>query len=181
MKIWDNLYEVDSQLFRSINKYFDHPLLQRYFRIITHLGGATFTIAGVVLLMLFTRQEVQMTAIAAAISLAVSHLPVAIMKKIYPRRRPYFVLENTNVLDNPLKDHSFPSGHTTAIFSVTVPFILLSPLLCSALLFIGVSVGLSRIFLGLHYPSDVLVGMMLGSTTGLCSFLAIQQFVPHVL
>ncbi|PJH69213.1 phosphatase PAP2 family protein, partial [Salmonella enterica subsp. enterica serovar Typhimurium] len=70
------------------------------------------------------------------------------------------------VMKNPLQDHSFPSGHTTAIFSVIIPFILLDWMLMFLLLPIGIIVGVSRIYLGLHFPSDVLGGSLLGSFAG---------------
>lgn len=100
-------------------------------------------------------------------SLAVSHIPVAIAKKTYPRLRPYLALPDTHTFRNPLKDHSFPSGHTTAIFSVTVPFMILFPLLILMLLPVALTVALSRIYLGLHYPTDVVAGGVIGTLTAL--------------
>jgi len=176
----DNFYAVDCQLFRNINRYFDHKGLNIILQTITHTGGAVFTIAVTLLLMLFTNDVLQFTAIASALSLATSHLPVAIIKKLYPRRRPYIVLDQINVTANPLKDHSFPSGHTTAIFSVIIPFVLYYPFLAIILIPIASIVGLSRIYLGLHYPSDVIAGSILGSAIGVFSFMLIQYIFPHV-
>jgi undecaprenyl-diphosphatase len=69
-----------------------------------------------------------------------------------------------------LKDHSFPSGHTTAVFSVIVPFLLQTPSLAAVLIPLGLSVGISRIYLGLHYPSDVIAGGILGGSFGSLCF-----------
>ena len=180
MRLINNMYQLDCRLFRQVNRYFNHQNLNRFLRIITHFGGARFTIFTTILLIMITSGSVQFIVISSAISLAVSHIPVAIAKKFFPRKRPYVVLEQINVLADPLKDHSFPSGHTTAIFSIIVPFIVLNPLLATILLPIGMVVGISRIFLGLHYPSDVLIGMLLGSSTGLVSILLIQSLFPYV-
>lgn len=177
MRITDSLYMVDCLLFRNINKHYPHKLLNAFFKTITHLGGATSTIAVTLLFTFFSSSALQVTAIASAIALAVSHMPVAVIKKLYPRSRPYLALDEIHVLANPLKDHSFPSGHTTAIFSVVLPVILYSPLTAGFLLPVALLVGISRIFLGLHYPSDVLAGIILGSSVGLCSFLLMHQFV----
>ena len=99
---------------------------------------------------------------------------------MYPRRRPYLVLDEIYVTDRPLKDHSFPSGHTTAIFSVVTPFALYDPMFAVILLPLAIFVGISRTYLGLHYPSDVIVGMLLGSTTGLFAIKIVEELLIGV-
>ncbi|QGQ47607.1 phosphatase PAP2 family protein [Metabacillus sediminilitoris] len=176
-KLITNMYDFECRLFRSVNRHFDHKFLNFYFRNITHLGGALATILVSVLLISFTRGLVQATSIASAASLLVSHLPVAIVKKLYPRKRPYIALLETKVAANPLQDHSFPSGHTTAVFSVIIPFIIFMPQLAVVLIPLALSVGLSRMYLGLHYPSDVLAGCLLGTTTGFLSYTLLSEIV----
>lgn len=173
--MFKQFYTLECQLFRNVNRYFEWKRLNTFFRTFTHCGGARFTISVVLFIFLIGSQTVQFTAIAAAISLAASHLPVAILKKMYPRRRPYLVLDKIKVTESPLVDHSFPSGHTTAIFSILVPFIIIKPVLGFVLIPLGLLVGVSRIYLGLHYPSDVLAGMLLGSSAGLLSFLLVKH------
>lgn len=120
-------------------------------------------------LLLFGSGSVRTAGMASALALLVSHLQVMLIKKLYPRKRPYLTLKETQVLQNPLKDHSFPSGHTTAVFSVITPLMIFFPILALLLIPVGVSVGLSRIYLGLHYPSDVLAGTALGISVGTLS------------
>ena len=107
-------YHFECRLFQKVNQHFDKKMLNIFFRTITHLGGAVLTIAAAILLMLFSPDEAKMVSFASALSLAVSHLPVQITKKLFPRKRPYLTLDQTRYPVNPLKDHSFPSGHTTA-------------------------------------------------------------------
>jgi undecaprenyl-diphosphatase len=179
VRLIKHLYALDCHVFRNVNLHFDQKGLNIFFRTLTHAGGAAFTIAVTLIMMLFTSSSFQMTAIASAISLTISHIIVAMLKRVYPRRRPYLVLDQIKVLDNPLKDHSFPSGHTTAIFSIIVPFILLYPALTPLLLPVGIMVAFSRIYLGVHFPSDVIAGCLLGSSTGMISFLVVKSIFPY--
>lgn len=89
-KMLKQFNEVDQKLFRNINQLFDRKYLNVFFRNITHCGGATFTITSMLLLLIFAPSPTRFVALASAISLAVSHIPVAILKKLYPRKRPYF-------------------------------------------------------------------------------------------
>ena len=69
-------------------------------------------------------------------------------------------------------DKSFPSGHTTAAFGACVPVFLLGKknISWTALLF-GVLMGLARIYLCVHYPSDVLAGFLVGTLAGCCAVI----------
>ncbi|MFB6468340.1 phosphatase PAP2 family protein [Cytobacillus sp. Hz8] len=167
MRLLQNYYQFEQKIFKKVNRHFDKKHMNLFFRILTRMGGATFAIGIVLLLFIFCKQPVKSIALCSALSLAVSHLPVQILKKLYPRKRPYLILEDTKFHSNPLKDHSFPSGHTTAAFSVMIPFILFMPSLGYLLIPLGVLIGVSRMYLGLHYPSDVLAGAVLGSGSGI--------------
>ncbi|MFB9756968.1 phosphatase PAP2 family protein [Ectobacillus funiculus] len=171
------LYEIECCIFKGINRYFERKVLNIYFRTITHAGGARCTILSVLLLILLSKGTIHKTAIVSMASLAISHIPVQIFKKLYPRKRPYMMIVGTKHHLNPLQDHSFPSGHTTAIFSVVIPFIVDVPASVFLLLPLALSVGVSRIYLGLHYPSDVLAGMFLGTLTGILTYFQIIQLL----
>ncbi|OBZ11612.1 phosphoesterase [Bacillus sp. FJAT-27264] len=157
------LHLWERRLFQWINGRMHNRFLNFWLYHLTHLGGATIAIGANLLIWAFFPQPWRTTALQALASLAVSHVPVAIAKKLYPRRRPYLALPGTRTFRNPLKDHSFPSGHTTAIFAWLVPYMAAFPALTSVLLPMGCIVGFSRMYLGLHYPSDVLAGAVIGT------------------
>ena len=100
--------------------------------------------------MVLSSGDTRKVAISSALSLSLSHIPVQIVKKMFPRKRPYLILEKTNFHENPLQDHSFPSGHTTAIFSVIIPFIIFIPIIAFS---INSFRGFCRIIKNLFRPS----------------------------
>jgi undecaprenyl-diphosphatase len=152
----------ERKLFRLVNKHKGDPVLDRLLGTVTHFGGAWTTIVTpLVLALLFPHwAHVCYQSMAA---LAASHVPVTLLKRIYPKLRPYQALPDTLTVKDPLTDHSFPSGHTTAVFSVILPFVHAMPSLGLILLPLALLTAYSRMYLGLHYPSDVAAGALLGT------------------
>ncbi len=64
------------------------------------------------------------------------------------------------------KDYSFPSGHTAAAFSVAAIFALNFPAVMYNLAGLAALVGVSRMYMGQHYPTDVAIGALLGAGSG---------------
>ncbi|MBD2867697.1 phosphatase PAP2 family protein [Paenibacillus arenilitoris] len=146
-----------------------HRLLGRWFSTITHMGGATFTLATALLYALLAPAPWNVTGWQCLTAVIISHIPVFIVKRKFKRLRPYQALPEVHTCPKPLVDSSFPSGHTTAIFAWLVPILLTGGIwlfaLLPAALVIGLSVGWSRMYLGLHYPSDVAAGALIGTAT----------------
>lgn len=152
------------EMFRWVNGI-QHRLARRVFNPITHLGGATATLLFTLAMSLFAPNPWNWVAMQSLVALALSHLPVAVIKKKFRRLRPYLVLPHTNICKKPLTDPSFPSGHSTAIFSVIVPFVAAAPVLSLLLIPLALVVSFSRMYLGLHYPSDCAAGALMGTLT----------------
>jgi undecaprenyl-diphosphatase len=171
------LHEKECGFFRLINGRLHRSSLDHFFHLWTHLGGAFATITTALLLLILLPDHLKSWGGVCLLSLIISHIPVSISKKMYPRKRPYINLPDTIIGSNPLKDHSFPSGHTTAIFSIVTPLILLNPFLGVFLLIGALLVGISRMYLGLHYPSDVLAGMILGIGSSFFSLFLVETIL----
>ena len=124
---------------------------------------------------------------AMAIGLAIGALIVNIwLKVVIARPRPYADL---NGIFYPLwqmlgshteSDFSFPSGHTNAAFATMVPVFLLGKKNWSWLaLVFGILMGISRIYLVVHFPSDVLGGIITGTIAGLIGTLIARAIPSH--
>ena len=82
------------------------------------------------------------------------------IKSLVRRRRP-MGLDLERPITAPDK-HAFPSGHTAQVFGMVFVAWIVSPALAVVALIVGILVGMSRMFFGLHYPSDVVAGALLG-------------------
>lgn len=165
------VFTRDVNILSMINRQLQCKLLDWIMPKVTHLGGATFSITLFVILLI--PEGSRLLAVQGLLSLTISHLIVRIIKKNYRRKRPYLSMPETRTFPNPLYDYSFPSGHTTASFSIAVLFALHSSLLAVCLIPLAMLIGVSRIYLGLHYPTDCLIGACLGS---LSSFIIMFTF-----
>ncbi|PTM59305.1 phosphatase PAP2 family protein [Desmospora activa] len=159
------LQSVDDRWVSYVNQQWKSHTMDWLMPRITHLGGAGFTLLFLAGWWFLISTPSRYQALEAFIALAGSHLVVRLVKLCWNRLRPYLQLSDLHTFPNPLKDYSFPSGHTTAIFSIVVVWILNTPILGVVLLPLACVVGLSRMYLGLHYPTDVAVGAWLGSVS----------------
>ncbi|WP_100657691.1 phosphatase PAP2 family protein [Alteromonas flava] len=94
-----------------------------------------------------------------------------LLKKWLKRPRPADLLSDFNAHIKPADKFSLPSGHTAAAFLMaTILSYFYPPIAGLAILWAGL-IGLSRVLLGVHYPSDILAGAVLGTSVGLFSLL----------
>ncbi|WP_422660975.1 phosphatase PAP2 family protein [Paenibacillus sp. EC2-1] len=162
--------KLDQSIFYWCNQRLSSPAMDRLFAFITHLGGARFTIICALLLLWFAEGEYKKVGVQSSIALAVSHLIAVLIKKSVRRNRPFRMLNSVRLGNYPLKDYSFPSGHTTAIFAFLTPIMLVSSPGVGLVLFIlALLVALSRVYWGYHYPLDCVVGGMIGFSTAMIS------------
>jgi undecaprenyl-diphosphatase len=98
--------------------------------------------------------------------LILSHLAVQLVKRTVSRPRPSNVVDCTTLVAEPDR-FSFPSGHSAAAMAVAFGYAMAFPSLAVPLCAAAVLVGVSRVFLGVHYPGDVLVGQLVAVLTGL--------------
>jgi undecaprenyl-diphosphatase len=159
----------DHKLMRKVNKW-PAPRWIRLLSIAATRAGDGWLWYSLGLLVLLFGGEGRLTAIAAAGSAAVVGIGLFIsIKKVSGRKRPCEIEPHVWAHLLPPDRFSFPSGHTITAFAVAITLgdfypILLAPLLLCALL-----IATSRILLGMHFLSDVLVGAIIGTGLALTS------------
>ncbi|BCJ87845.1 phosphatase PAP2 family protein [Effusibacillus dendaii] len=157
----------DIRAFRWINGACKCSFFEQLMPVVTHLGGTVFSIGMSLVFLLQSDPYWRYEGVHLAISLLFSHLIVAACKKLLPRHRPYQVLENVFTGRKLLTDASFPSGHSTAAFCSATVLSIAFPVLSPGLYALAALTASSRVYLGLHYPSDVAIGAVLGTAVPL--------------
>lgn len=171
MKHWQrfDLRSGEWRLCIACNRWGGRQAIVCFFRVISRLGDgiAWYT------LMLALMAVAGMRGVQAVLHMAVVGTIAALLYRALKRwtRRPRPFRMHAGIVAHiaPLDEFSFPSGHTLHAASFTVIALTWFPVLASLLLPFTVLVALSRVVLGLHYPSDVLAATLIGSGLALCT------------
>ena len=142
-------------------------ILNEIMKAVTHLGdaGALWIILAAVLLAFpKTRKSGAIVAAALIVDLVLCN---GILKNIFARTRPFDVKEGISLLITAPKDFSFPSGHTAASFTaVAALYFAGEKKLWKECGVLAVLIAISRMYLYVHYPTDILGGAIIGFFCG---------------
>jgi len=164
-----NLWEL--RILDWIGAHLACPALDAVMPVISRLGdgGWFFILAGLLLLIQkTTRRQGFICLIALLMDALLVNLT---LKPVVSRLRPYAYYPGMPLLVPPLSDFSFPSGHTAAAFAFAVSLFWRQRIAAYWALALGSAVGFSRLYLYMHYPSDVLFGVLFGV---FCGWLALK-------
>lgn len=160
-KLSNKLIAFDNSLFYYLNSLIQIDIIDKFFLLITDLGGVRFLSLLTIFLIFLSPDSLPVLGWELAAVLSSSHLCVHILKRVINRKRPYTKLADVKYLVVPFESYSFPSGHTTASFAAAFILSFAVPQLSILFIFTASLVGVSRIYLGVHYPSDVLIGIII--------------------
>ncbi len=182
--------EIDAGIFRWINQIMVHPALDDLmvflttFRLSSHifLLAALFIIIrkqrGAFVVLLFTLLAVGLADYTAS----------GILKPLFQRIRPCFALQGCRLLIDQSHSYSFASSHaanSAAVASMIWIFFRrgepVERLFSAVMVLYAFLVGYSRVYVGVHYPGDVLAGMMIGCTSAGLVYLALSWLFKNVV
>lgn len=154
----------------KLNRLGDSEQVRRFFTLISRLGDG---VAWYALILAFALHDITAGG-AVALQLGAAGLFTLILyrslKSRTRRPRPYQRYRTIVAHLPPLDEYSFPSGHTLhAVVFSTIAIVHMPWLACVLLPFTGL-IAMSRVVLGLHYPSDVLAASVIGFCIALVSF-----------
>ena len=161
----ERLLEMDGQLLLWIRETFGNPVLDHIMIFISSLAnkGMLWIGIGVVLLLLGVKgRKWSERGLLVLLSLAFNAVVCNLwLKPMVARTRPYDLL-GYEILVRRLGDYSFPSGHTSASFAAATALYAIDRRWGTAAYILAVLIGFSRLYLGVHFPTDVLAGAVIG-------------------
>jgi undecaprenyl-diphosphatase len=160
----------DQRLMRRVNRWPAPRWVRLWMLAATRGGDGWLWYAMGAVILLFGGEQRFRAAAAAALAVGVGIALFLQLKKATGRKRPCAYEPHCWASLLPPDQFSFPSGHTITAFAMAVSLSLYYPDLAAGLLFCAVSVAASRVVLGMHFLSDVVVGAAIG--TGLAYLAA---------
>lgn len=161
---------IDRRVFSLINGLPHSTTSDRYVSVLSDLGEGLGWVAGGVALALLGGAKGRRAGVATAVaSLAATYVVQQRVKPLFRRVRP-FVNREARVVGIRPPDHSFPSGHTASSFAAATALAAFYPKAVPVAYTLAAGVGMSRVHLGVHFPSDAAVGGVIG--IGIGTFVA---------
>lgn len=171
------LLKLDGNILLWIQEYVRNDFLTPIFKFITSLGDEGFIWIAIAIFLIL-RKDYRKVGASVGVSLLGSLLfNNMLIKNLVRRVRPYRVLETLTILIKEPGEFSFPSGHTSSSFAAGVVLYLLLPRKYGVpAIVLAFLIGISRLYVGVHYPTDVLGGMVMGALLAIGS-IKLMDFV----
>lgn len=171
----------DEKLIDILNHKLNNRFLDKFMFVFTNFGGAIFITCFTLVLILLGKGKARFMGLQIGITLIISQTITYSIKALLGRERPYNTLEDLNTFDIVLKDHSFPSGHTSASFAIATAIAFNIPQISILVFLIALIIGISRIYLGVHYPTDVAAGIIVGIGSAVVSHAFLLDFIEKIM
>ncbi len=175
MAMLEKLDQLDYQICRTFNQALQWSSVHRFFGLISRLGDGPVWYVLMITLPIMAWLTNTTEGYYASGSLLVSGLAglmlYRFLKDRLARERPFIAYHDIDCRHQPLDRYSFPSGHTLHAVMFTTITVAWFPIMGIVLVPLTSLIALSRLVLGLHYPTDVIVGAFIGF--GLAQYMLI--------
>ena len=172
---------VDYRLYHAINQFvLSHEWLGRAVGFLETWAVPIFGAATVGLWFLARpggRRTWKLASVSALVSAAGALLVAQAISRIWSRERPFTAHADAHVWGSRSHDPSFPSDHASAAFGIAVAVFLFDRLVGSFFLCAAAAISLGRVFVGAHYPADVVAGALVGTGVAL---LVVKAAMPLI-
>lgn len=152
---------MDLAILNYVQEHCHNRFTDFLFTLLSRIGnaGAVWILAAV---FLGRQRETRHFAFMLFFSIAFAHLISQILKPVIARPRPFMAHPGRPLLIHTPGGYSCPSGHSASSFAAATILCIASRNLGMAAIFLAIAIAFSRIFLFVHYPSDTLIGAILG-------------------
>ncbi len=166
------LYSIDVEVFRFLNQAIANPVTDKFFTYITILNHWVIAYVILIGILWFKGGRLgKLSVLGILLTILVSdQLSSHLLKNLFERVRPCNALENVRILVPCLGSYSMPSSHAVNNFAAAAFFGGLYPKYKTVLYSTATLIALSRPIVGVHYPSDILVGAVIGWIVGFLFF-----------
>jgi undecaprenyl-diphosphatase len=175
MRLFAGAMHLDNVFLSNVFQLNDKKYISTILPLASHSANGYYYPLIPALLFLLDPAKAMLFLITGLIAFAVE-LPVCtVMKYGIKRNRPFEILGTMYKRSSPPDRYSLPSGHTSAAFVIAILLSYFYPVLMLPAVIWASLVGLSRIYLGVHYPTDVLAGMAVGILSGLSGIILVRH------
>jgi undecaprenyl-diphosphatase len=164
----DVLYQIDLSIFYFINHNLSTPFLDKFFVFITEVKHWYIAYIILFFITIFKGGRIGKISAIGMILLVVAsdQLSSTFLKDLFQRIRPCNALPDVNILAGCTGSFSFPSSHAVNNFAAAVYFGKIFPKIKWILFSVATLMAISRPYVGVHYPSDVIGGAIIGALLG---------------
>lgn len=166
----DRFMMWDRRWVRRINQGCKYPSVRSAFGLVSRLGDGSFWYVLMLVLLVSDLANNYRPVLHMALAGMAGSIPYRWLKQQASRPRPFCHDQQIVLSIAPLDRYSFPSGHTLHAVIFTCIAVYYFPVLAWLLIPFSALVAASRIVLGLHYPSDVIAGIIIGGSISAASF-----------
>ena len=165
------LPEIDRALFFLVNKNLQNSFFDAVMPFVTNHGGPVFLVL-LVWSAVREKKEIWPFLFSCLVAVALAYGSDHVLKDIIARQRPCSALTDINLLIGCGHSYSMPSNHASTSFAFAMTFFFLRKNIIGYFsLAVAALIGFSRIYVGVHYPFDVIAGMLLGTGSAYAAIL----------